>query len=116
MYKQKNFVAKTLFISGSGHSNHAPTLSSPEEAKDKLATTIKGIPAKELLFILGDFNARVGADQRSWSVCLDQFCIGKMNENGQRLLEVCCHYSLCVSNTFFNTKPPTQSLLETPKI
>ena len=113
---QGNFVAKTPSISGSGHSNHTPNLSSPEKAKDKLATTIKGIPAEELLFILGDFNASVGADQSSWSVCLDQFCIGKMNENGQRLLEFCCHYSLCISNTFFSTKPPTQSLLETPKI
>lgn len=28
-----------------------------------------------------------------------------MNEKGQRLLELCCHHSLCVSNTFFNTKP-----------
>ena len=27
-----------------------------------------------------------------------------MNENGQRLLEFCCYYCLCVSNTFFNTK------------
>ena len=28
-----------------------------------------------------------------------------MNENGQRLLEFSCYYGLCVSNTFFNTKP-----------
>ena len=28
-----------------------------------------------------------------------------MNENGQRQLELCCHHELCVSNTFFNTKP-----------
>uniref|UniRef100_A0ABM5FF36 Uncharacterized protein n=1 Tax=Pogona vitticeps TaxID=103695 RepID=A0ABM5FF36_9SAUR len=27
-----------------------------------------------------------------------------MNKNGQRLLEFCCYYGLCVSNTFFNTK------------
>uniref|UniRef100_A0ABM5FP43 Craniofacial development protein 2-like n=1 Tax=Pogona vitticeps TaxID=103695 RepID=A0ABM5FP43_9SAUR len=27
-----------------------------------------------------------------------------MNENGQHLLEFCCYYGLCVSNTFFNTK------------
>ena len=46
--------------------------------------------------MLGDFNARIGADQSSWPVCLGQFGIGKMNENGQRLLEVCFHYSLCV--------------------
>ena len=27
-----------------------------------------------------------------------------MKENGQRLLELCCHHGLCVSNTLFNTK------------
>ena len=28
-----------------------------------------------------------------------------MNENGQRLLELCCHHSLSITNTFFMTKP-----------
>ena len=28
-----------------------------------------------------------------------------MNENGQRLLEVYCHHSLSITNTFFMTKP-----------
>ena len=28
-----------------------------------------------------------------------------MNENGQRLLELCCHHGVCASNTFFDTKP-----------
>ena len=28
-----------------------------------------------------------------------------MNENGQWLLEMCSYYNLCVSNTFFSTKP-----------
>ena len=58
-----------------------------------------------MLFIAGDFNARVGVDHNSWPTCLGQFGIGKMNENDQRLLELCCHHGLCVSNTFFNTKP-----------
>ncbi|CAE1298953.1 unnamed protein product [Acanthosepion pharaonis] len=30
--------------------------------------------------------------------------IGKMNENGQRLLELCCHHGLCVTNTYFKCK------------
>ena len=90
-------------------SAYAPTLASTAEAKDKfyddLSTPIRRIPDRELLFVAGDFNARVGVDHNSWPTCLGQFGIGKMNENGQRLLELCCHHGLCVSNTFFNTKP-----------
>ncbi|KAJ7324558.1 hypothetical protein JRQ81_017578 [Phrynocephalus forsythii] len=90
-------------------SAYAPTLSSPAELKDKfyddLAATIKKIPVKRPIAILSDFNARVGADYNSWPTCLGRFGIGKMNENGQRLLEFCCYYGLFVSNTFFNTKP-----------
>ena len=29
---------------------------------------------------------------------------GKMNDNGQRLLELCCYHGLCVTNTFFPCK------------
>ena len=90
-------------------SAYAPTLASIAEAKDQfyddLSAAIRRIPDRELPFIDGDFNARVGVDHYSWPTCLGQFGIGKMNENGQRLLELCCHHGLCVSNTFFNTKP-----------
>ena len=89
-------------------SSYAPTLASTAEAKDKfyddLSAVIRRIPDRELLFITGDFNARVSVDHNSWPTCLGQFGIVKMNENGQRLLELCCHHGLCVSNTF-NTKP-----------
>ena len=88
-------------------SAYAPTLTS-EDVKDKfhddLSTAIRRIPPKEPLFILGDFNATVGVNQNSWPICLGHFGAGKMNENGQCLLEFCCHDSLCISNTFFNTK------------
>ena len=30
---------------------------------------------------------------------------GKMNENGQRLIEHCCHHELSITNTFFENKP-----------
>lgn len=88
---------------------YAPTLTSSTEVKDKfydeLSTAIKKVAAKDALYILGDFNARVGADHDSWPSCLGHFGTGKMNDNGQRLLELCCHHDLCVSNTFFSTKP-----------
>jgi len=87
---------------------YAPTLTSAE-LKDKfyddLNAMIRSVPDKQPLLIAGDFNARVGTDHDPWPTCLGKFGTGKMNENGQRLLELCCHHELCISNTFFNTKP-----------
>ena len=86
-------------------SAYAPTSASTADAKDKfyddISAAIRRIPDRELLFIAGDFNARVDVNHNSWPTCLGQFGIGKTNENGQRLLELCCHHGLCVSNTFF---------------
>ena len=88
---------------------YAPTLSATPDTKDEfydqLSATISNISDKEQLILLGDFNARVGADQRSWPSCLGEFGIGKMNDNGQRLLELCAYHNLCIANSFFKTKP-----------
>ena len=89
-------------------SAYAPTLTSASELKDRfyddLSAVINKVPPQEPLFIFGDFNAMVGADHSSWPTCLGHFGIGNMNENGQRILELCCHYSLSITNTFFMTK------------
>ena len=90
-------------------SAYAPTLTATADVKDRfyddLSSVISRVPETESVFILGDFNARVGTDHNTWPSCLGKFGIGRMNENGQRLLELCCHHNLCISNTFFNTKP-----------
>ena len=110
-WERKNFVTATSLIRRSSHSDQCLFCDSviPGEVKDKfydeLASIVKGIPEKELKFILGDFNTRVGADQSSWPTCLGHVGIGKMNEIGQRLLELCCHHSLRVSKTYLHTKP-----------
>ena len=88
---------------------YAPTLSSTAEAKDafyeELEARIREIPAKDNLFLLGDFNARVGAAHTSWPRCIGHFGVGKLNENGQRLLELCSFHDLAITNTFYPTKP-----------
>ena len=63
-----------------------------------------GFPASEHVFLLGDFNARLGADRESWPRVLGHHGIGKLNENGQRLPEFCCFHNLCVTNTYFQNK------------
>ena len=88
---------------------YTPTLSATLDAKDKfyenLASTIRNIPSTKQLVLLGNFNARMGADNDLWPSCLGPFGVGKMNENGQQLLELCAFHNLCITNSFFKTKP-----------
>ena len=62
-------------------SAYAPTLTSTPEAKDEFYTNlsdiIKNIPRNKHLVLLGDFNARVGADHDSWPSCLGHFRVGQ---------------------------------------
>ena len=62
------------------------------------------VPSSEHILLLSDFNVRVGADQESWPSVLGHHGIGKMNDNSQRLLELCCYHNLRVTNTFFKNK------------
>ena len=88
---------------------YAPTMSATSDTKDEfyenLAAIISSVPKNEQLVLLGDFNARVGADHNTWPSCLGQFGVGKFNENGQGLLELCTYHDLCIANSYFRTKP-----------
>ena len=87
---------------------YAPTLTSKADDKsafyEALQAVIDKVPSGEDLVILGDFNARVGADHSVWPNCIGQFGIGSINDNGQRLLELCSQNTLCITNTFFGVK------------
>ena len=84
-------------------SAYAPTLSSTPEAKyqfyEALQETLSGIPNSKGIYLLGDFNAHIWTDWQAWPTCLGHFGIGRMTENGQRLLELCCHHGLCITNS-----------------
>ena len=38
------------------------------------------------------------ADYDSWPCSICHFGVGRVNENGQRLLELCSYHNLCVTN------------------
>ena len=88
---------------------YAPTMSATSDIKDgfyeNLAAISSSVPNNEQIVLLGDFNAIVGADHDTWPSCVGQFGVGKMNENGQRLLELCTCHDLCIANSYFRTKP-----------
>ncbi|XP_047002619.1 craniofacial development protein 2-like [Schistocerca americana] len=87
---------------------YVPTLTSAADAKDRfyeqLGYVVQGLHSGDRRCILGDFNARVGNDFATWPDCLGKHGVGKMNENGLRLLEFCPKYQLCVTNTHFKSK------------
>ena len=56
-------------------------------------------PKKDILFIIGDSNAKVGS-QKIPGVT-GKFGLGIQNEAGQRLIEFCQMNALVIANTLF---------------
>ena len=87
---------------------YVPTLYSNPDVKDQfynvLDHTIGMLTPSEHIYLLGDFNARVSAEHNTWPTCIDHHGDGKINENGERLLELCCNRNLCATNTYFQVK------------
>ena len=57
------------------------------------------IPPKVVLFIIGDWNAKVGSQETP--VVTGKFGLGIWNEAGQRLIEFCQENALVIANTLF---------------
>ena len=66
-----------------------------EDLQDLLELT----PPKGILFIVGDWNAKVGS-QETHGVT-GKFGLGVQNEAGQRLIEFCQENALVIANTLF---------------
>lgn len=66
------------------------------EQLDELLCSVK---AEDNLFIMGDFNAVVG-EEKDGSVT-GKWGLGNRNERGERMINFCKQYDLCVTNTMF---------------
>ena len=82
---------------------YAPT-SNAEEAEvewfyEDLQDLLELTPQKDVLFILGDWNAKVGSQETSGVT--GKFCLGIRNKAGQRLIEFCQENALVIANTLF---------------
>ena len=56
-------------------------------------------PPKDVLFIIGDWNAKVGS--RETPGAIGKFGLGVQNEAGKRLTEFCQENALVIANTHF---------------
>ena len=98
----------SLFISKANHSisqlsKYAPT-SNAEETEvegfyEDLQDLLELTPKKDVLFIIGDWNAKVGSQETPGVT--GKFGLGMRNEAGQRLIESCQENALVIANTLF---------------
>ena len=82
---------------------YAPT-SNAEEAEvervyEDLQDLLELTPKEDVLFIIGDWNAKVGSQEIPGVT--GKFGLGIRNEAGQRLIEFCLENALVIANTLF---------------
>ena len=82
---------------------YAPT-SNAEEAEvewfyEELQDLLELKPKKDVLFIIGDWNAKVGSQEIPGVT--GKFGLGLQNEAGQRLIEFCQENALVIANALF---------------
>ena len=66
-----------------------------EDLQDLLELT----PKKDVLFIIGDWKAKVGSQETPGVI--GKFGLGVQNEAGQKLIEFCKENALVIANTLF---------------
>ena len=85
---------------------YAPT-SNAEEAEVKwfyedLQDRLELTPQKDVLFIIGEWNAKVGSQETPGVT--GKFGLGVRNKAGQRLIEFCQENTLVIANTLFQQR------------
>ena len=82
---------------------YAPTSNAEEAEVERFYEDLQGllelIPKKDVLFIIGDWNAKVGSQETPGET--GKFGLGMQNEAGQRLIEFCQENTLDITNTLF---------------
>ena len=82
---------------------YAPTSNAEEAAVERLYEDLEDLleltPKKDVLFIIGDWNAKVGSQETPGAT--GKFVLRIQNEAGQRLIEFCQENALVITNTRF---------------
>ena len=81
---------------------YAPTAAYPKKIKDEFWTTLEDelekIKTWNEFFLMGDFNACIGREEKS--LIVGQFVEDILNDNGQKWKEINEHYNMRISYTY----------------
>ena len=89
---------------------YAPTKIADEEETEKfysdLQNVIDKINRQDFIIIMGDFNAKVGAERTAEErYFIGPHSLGTRNEAGDRLITFCSENNLVIANTLFKQHP-----------
>ena len=76
-----------------------------EQLYENLQDLLELTPKKDVLFVIGDWNAKVGSQETPGGT--GKFGLGIWNEAGQRLIEFCHENTLVRASTFSKTQEKT---------
>ena len=87
-----------------GNPAHAPTTNAEEAEVERFYEDLQDLleltPKKDIFFIIGDWNAKVGSQEIPRVT--GKFGLGIQNEAGQRITELCKENSVVIANTLFH--------------
>ena len=82
---------------------YAPTSNAEEDEVEQFYENLQDLleltPQKDVLFIIGDWNTKVGSQETPGVT--GKSGLGIRNEAGQRLIEFCQENTLVIANTLF---------------
>jgi hypothetical protein len=97
---------------------YAPIEQATSEENDVFYETLENILRKvkrsEITMVMGDLNAKVGADNKSFEYIMGKHGLGIMNENGERFIELCSNNNLVIGGTLFPHKRIHKAIWESP--
>ena len=98
-FQGKPFIITVTYI-------YTPTSNAEEPEVEWLYKDLQDLleltPQKDVLFSIGDWNAKVGSQEIPGVT--GKFGLGVQNEAGQRLIEFCQENTLVIANTLFQHK------------
>ena len=87
---------------------YAPTNDSQEENKDdfynRLRSIVQKCPKSNMVILMGDLNAKIGSNNKGYEDCMGTQGMGEINENGERLADLCALDGLVIGGSLFMHK------------
>ncbi|CAH8489250.1 unnamed protein product [Heterobilharzia americana] len=87
---------------------YAPTNNAEQEKKEEfyrqLQSTLDKTSVGNIKILMGDMNAKLGADNTGKKLTMGREALGEMNENGELFAEFCAFNDLVIGGTVFKHK------------
>lgn len=87
---------------------YAPTDETLSSFYDSLQDVHDAMPTREMIVVMGDFNAKVGAtaiQDNLYKGVLGRYDLGEKDTRGEQLVNFCMGNSLTIANTLFDHHP-----------